>query len=220
MIKIKIFKTSNFSIINQCYLIYKNNIGILVDPSWDYNLINTFLIENDIALKGVLLTHSHDDHTNLANEFAVKKNVPVFMTAQEIEFSGFECQNLRSITSSNEIQISDFNITPIFTPGHTPGSVCYLIENNIFSGDTIFIEGVGVCSTKGGDVDKMWESVQNLKNTLPENTFFFPGHSFGELPGKNLIFLLKNNIYFQIKEKDHFVSFRMRKNQPNLFYFK
>lgn len=220
MIQIKTFKTSNFSIINQCYLLYKNNAGILIDPSWDYDLIDTFLIYNNILLKGVLLTHSHDDHTNLANEFAAKKNVPVFMSEEEIRYSGFDCINLQSIETMKEIKISDFNITPILTPGHTPGSICYLVENNIFSGDTIFIEGVGVCSSAGGDVDKMWDSVQLLKSILPENFFFYPGHSFGELPGKSLAFLLKNNIYFLIKDKTHFVNFRMRKNQSNLFNFK
>ncbi len=218
--KVKLFRTSKFLIINQCYLFFKDNVGVLVDPAWDYKLIDNFLIDNQVSLKGILLTHSHLDHTNLANEFAENKNVPVYMAEEEMKFSGFNCLNLKSVKHLQEITIEGFKIVSILTPGHTPGSSCYLVENNLFTGDTIFIEGVGACSTLGGDADKMYDSVHLLKRILYGNTIFWPGHSFGEAPGKSLNFLLKNNIYFKIKNKTHFINFRMRKNQPNLFTFK
>lgn len=217
--EVKTFRVSHFSIINQCYLIYKNNAGILVDPAWNYNLINDFLAENQITLKGVLLTHSHEDHTNLAQEFSRKHHVPVFMSRVEIEYYGFDCFNLKRVDHLLEIAIDDFKITPILTPGHTLGSVCYLIEEHLFSGDTIFIEGVGICTGKGSDANEMYDSVQFIKNHINKNTLFWPGHSFGQSPGKSLDFLLINNIYFQLDKREHFVNFRMRKNGPNLFKF-
>lgn len=217
--EVKTFRVSHFSIINQCYLIYKNNTGILVDPAWNYNLLNDFLADNQITLKGILLTHSHEDHTNLAQEFSRKHHVPVFMSRVEIEYYGFDCFNLKRVEHLLQIAIGDFKIIPILTPGHTSGSVCYLIDQHLFSGDTIFIEGVGMCIDKGSNANEMYDSVQFIKKHITRDTLFWPGHSFGQSPGKSLDFLLINNIYFQLDKREHFVNFRMRKNGPNLFKF-
>jgi hydroxyacylglutathione hydrolase len=216
---VKTFFITYSFIKNQCYLIYENNIGILIDPAWDYDLINNFLLTEKITLQGILLTHSHLDHTNLAEKFAQTYDVPVFMGDTEITTYQFNCINLVPVNHLQEIPVSGFNIISILTPGHTAGSMCYLIEEHLFSGDTIFIEGVGICVGKGSDAGKMYDSVQFLKTYLNRNTLFWPGHSFGESPGKNLHFLLLNNIYFQFTNKNHFVNFRMRKSQPDPFGF-
>lgn len=213
--KVKTFYVSNLFIKNQCYLIYENNAGILVDPAWDFNTINQFLLDQKIALKFVLLTHSHVDHTNLAHHFAKEYNVPVFMAGEEIDASGFNCPNLKRVRHLQQIRIDDFKVIAICTPGHSSGSTCYLIDNYLFSGDTVFIEGVGICN----NADHMYDSIQFLKHSLPLNTLFWPGHSFGQTPGKDLGFLLSNNIYFQFEKRSHFVNFRTRKNQPNPFNF-
>ncbi|MGY3792654.1 MBL fold metallo-hydrolase [uncultured Aquimarina sp.] len=216
---VKTFYVSGLSVKNQCYLIHLNNTGIFIDPAWNYDLLNGFLEENNIKLKAILLTHSHIDHINLANEFAQKYNVPVYMSKEEIDYYNFSCTNLIEVKHLQDIILNGFRIQPILTPGHTKGSVCYLIENHLFSGDTVFIEGVGICSVEGSDVHQMYDSVQYLKKSLPLDTFIWPGHSYGELPGKTLRFLLKNNIYFQLENRKHFTSFRMRKGQKNLFDF-
>lgn len=205
-------------IINQCYLIYKGNTGILIDPAWDYFLINNFLDKQQINLKAVLLTHSHPDHTNLANEFADKHDVPVFMSEKELSKHDFDCLNLVSFTHLQELKVENFCVIPLLTPGHTDGSTCYLIDQHLFTGDTIFIEGVGVCDL--ADVNKLYDSVQFIKRHLPSHTLFWPGHSFGQLPGKDLEYLLKNNIYFQLEDRKYFSDFRMRKNRPDPFLFK
>lgn len=214
---IKMFKVDNLVIKNQCYLIYKNDVGILVDPAWNYDLINDFLIQNSIHLKAILLTHSHIDHTNLAEKFSKNNNAPVFMSDKEVDYYDFQMINLHKVYHLEEIIIDAFRVLPIVTPGHTEGSTCYLIENNLFSGDTIFIEGVGICNLN--NAEKLYDSVQFLKEYLPYNTLCWPGHSFGEQPGKDFNFLLKKNIYFQIESKNHFVKFRTRKNRPNPFKF-
>lgn len=215
---VKMFKVANFFIKNQCYLIYKDQIGILIDPAWDYDLIDDFLIQHNITLKAVLLTHSHDDHTNLSKKFVKKKNVPVFMSDKEIDISNFNLPNLKKSHHLKKITIDSFNITPILTPGHTLGSTCYLIDGHLFSGDTVFIEGVGICDYE--NTDKLYDSVQFLKTYLSETTLFWPGHSFGEPPGKDLNYLMKKNIYFQFENRKHFIDFRTRKNRPNPFAFK
>ncbi|KAA1245843.1 MBL fold metallo-hydrolase [Aquimarina sp. RZ0] len=130
----------------------------------------------------------------------------------------FSLPNIKRVYHLKKITIGHFNIVPILTPGHTLGSICYLIEDNLFSGDTVFIEGVGICDLK--NVDELYDSIQFLKSYIPRTTLFWPGHSFGEAPGKSLDHLLKNNIYFQFKNKEHFIKFRTRHNQQNYFTFK
>lgn len=215
---IKMFKVDNLFIKNQCYLIYKNGVGILVDPAWNYDLINDFLIQNNIHLKAILLTHSHIDHINLADKFSKNNNAPVFMSDKEVDYYNFKMINLHKVYHLEEIIIDSFRILPILTPGHTEGSTCYLIENNLFSGDTVFIEGVGICDNN--NAGKLYDSVHFLKGFLSDITLFWPGHSFGSLPGKDLNYLLKNNIYFSFQNKNDFVKFRTRKNRPNPFIFK
>lgn len=217
--KVKTFCVANSYIINQCYLIYNNEEGILIDPAWDFSLIDDFLIDNKITLSGILLTHSHIDHTNLCQKFSQKYNVPVCMSMVEILDYGFKCVNLKAINHLETIYLASFRVISILTPGHTSGSMCYIVDNHLFSGDTVFIEGVGICVDKKSSASELFDSVQFIKETLRSDTIFWPGHSFGQSPGKNLSYLLKNNIYFQLDNRDHFVKFRMRNNNVNRFKF-
>ncbi|MCW3465914.1 MBL fold metallo-hydrolase [Chitinophaga nivalis] len=207
---VKTFHTSRFFIKNQCYLIHENNTGILIDPAWNYKLINRYLQDNQITLAGILLTHSHIDHSHLAEKFARQYRVPVFLSGIETDHFQFDCINLQRVLHMQEISLAGFNITPILTPGHTPGSVCYLIDQHLFSGDSIFIEGVGICA--GKDIYKLYNTIQFMKQYLHKDTLFWPGHSFTEQPGKDMDFLLRHNIYFQLKSKEHFLNFRMKTN--------
>lgn len=88
------------------------------------------------------------------------------------------------------------------------------------SGDTLFTEGCGICIGKGGDPNAMFDSLAFLKTTIPTETKIYPGHSFGELPGKTFAYLLQNNIYLQFKQQTEFVAFRMRGNQGRLLAFR
>ncbi|KAA1246080.1 MBL fold metallo-hydrolase [Aquimarina sp. RZ0] len=82
--KVKMFKVVNGIFKNQCYLIYSDLEGVLIDPAWEFDKISDFLDQNNIVLKAILLTHSHLDHTDLAYEFSEKRKVPVFMSDKEI----------------------------------------------------------------------------------------------------------------------------------------
>lgn len=218
--EVKLFKTARPPIINQCYLVEQEGAGVLIDPAWDYGLIDSYIIGRQVELKAVLLTHSHPDHTDLAETFAASYEVPVFISREEFVYYRYECPNLVHFRHLKAILLPPFEIIPILTPGHTAGSACFLIGDNLFTGDTIFIEGVGVCHVEGSDVNQMYESVQFLKHFLSEEVRFWPGHSFGAAPGKNLRFILENNIYFQLNDRKMFTAFRMRKGQPPAFGFK
>ncbi|MET3022375.1 MBL fold metallo-hydrolase [Flavobacterium hydatis] len=215
MIYVQLFEVTNGVFNNQCYLIHNQYEGILIDPAWNYELINSYIEENGILLKGVLITHGHLDHLDLAEEFSEKNNVPIWMS--EIDAINFRLTypKLQLVTHLQSFKIGTIEITPILTPGHTSGSVCYVIDKHVFSGDTVFIEGVGVCSKEGAA--NLYDSVQFLKSYLSVDSLFWPGHSYGVAPGKAMSYLMLYNIYFQFNSKKSFVAFRTRKNQPSLF---
>jgi glyoxylase-like metal-dependent hydrolase (beta-lactamase superfamily II) len=142
------------------------------------------------------------------------------MSKAEIDYYGFRCSNLHALNHMDEISIGETNVTCLHTPGHSAGGMCYLLSDSIFTGDTIFIEGCGICDSKGSSPEQMYDSIQLVKGLLTPNTLIYPSHSFGRMPGQNFDFVMKENIYFQIDDKNFFVEFRMRKNQKGLFDFK
>lgn len=142
-------------------------------------------IEN-VSLKYILLTHGHFDHVagirkteakvlmhkndlGLLNQ--VNNFLPMFgmgdITVPKID---------KFIEDSEIIKLGNMEIKVIHTPGHTQGGVCYLVDNNLFSGDTIFRESVGRCDLEGGDFNQLVESIENKIFTLPNDVKIYPGH--------------------------------------------
>jgi len=83
----------------------------------------------------------------------------------------------------------------IHTPGHTPGSVCYLAEGNLFTGDTLFVGAAGRTDLAGASLNTLLESIENRLLTLPESTVIWPGHDYGDTPCSTLEREMKENIY-------------------------
>jgi glyoxylase-like metal-dependent hydrolase (beta-lactamase superfamily II) len=190
----------------------------IIDPAWDEALITRTFDELGVKPDIILLTHSHIDHIHLVPRLVERFHSRVYMSAQEINFYHFHCHNLSPLHDLAEIQLGETHITCLLTPGHTSGSACFLLSESIFTGDTIFTEGCGICIQPGSSPEQMFESVQRIKKLVPPHVRVYPGHTYGKEPGQSLDFLLRNNIYFQFHKKDQFVQFRMRKNQPNPFY--
>jgi len=212
----------HLAFINYCYLVIDSSSrnALLIDPAWEIEIIETALKSLNVKLQGILLTHSHFDHINLASHFAVHYQIPVYMSQAEITYYHFQCPHLFAIEEFRPFELGGITIQPIFTPGHTAGGTSYLIEENLFCGDTLFIEGCGFCSSKGGNPEIMFETLQNLKNTISTRTIIYPGHCYGTPVGQTFDYVLKNNIYLQIPSKEIFIAYRMRENQNNIFNFK
>ncbi len=204
---------------NYSYIIYDPETGdaFLVDPSWNAENIDNNL--SGLTLCGILLTHHHYDHVNLVNQIIARRDVPVFISKDEAEYYHFKCNNLTTLIDGENISLGNINVKSILTPGHTKGGMCYQIGNDLFTGDTLFIEGCGICQFDGGNPYEMFESIKKLTNLIPKENLVYPGHSYGKPPGIIFKYVLENNIYFHFEDSEKFVNFRMRKNQKNLFKF-
>jgi len=208
-------------IVNYSYIIIDraSKEAAIVDPAWELGKVTTTLDGLGVRLTQILLTHSHIDHVNLVSPLVELYNPMVFMSAKEIDFYGFRCKNLNPVCHLDSIKLGHTLIECLFTPGHTAGGMCFVLPDSIFTGDTIFIEGCGICNTQGGSPEKMFESIQMVKNMVHPNTLVYPGHSYGKEPGCSLSLLMDENIYFLIEKRGIFVNFRMRKNQKYLKSF-
>lgn len=217
-----IIRTSCCNIVNYCYILINNNSKevLLVDPAWNFASIKRALNNIKGNVKYVLLTHAHFDHTNLTDKIVKEYNAQVFMSDIEIRDYSFHCKNLNQIRDNDCIYLGNTKVDCILTPGHTSGSMCFYTDGYLFTGDTVFIEGCGICSTPGGSAEEMYHSIKRLISIIPEDTLIYPAHSYGKQVGYNMAYLLQNNIYFNIHNINQFVKFRMRKGQHGLFDFK
>jgi len=213
--------TPEVIVLKMCYQFIKNfnylvvdpasGQAVVIDPAWEMEKIDQALVDAQATLSGILITHSHPDHVHLAEPLAEKYCCPIWMAKEEIADSGFRARNLIGI-DARPWTVGEMLIEPILTPGHTPGCVCYLIGDNLFSGDVLFTEGCGMCANEQA-AHSMFASLESLKTRLKPQTRIFPGHSYGEPPGRTLSQLRKDNIYLQFSDKDSFTSFRLRRGQ-------
>lgn len=210
-----LFKNYTFMIINPL-----NNKAICIDPSWEANKYHAIIEQEHVNLEAIFLTHHHLDHSNLANDLASYYDCPVYMTDEEVQYYNFKCINLTPLPKHIEYTVSaDIRVKIIRTPGHTFGGACYLIDDKLFTGDTLFIEGCGMCTGNGADPIQMYDSLQKLLREISDQTQIYPGHQFKNPIGNTFSFVKGNNIYLNFINQDDFVKFRMRAGQKSIFNF-
>jgi len=165
--------------------------GVVIDPGHNLPEILAAINENNINIKGILLTHGHYDHISAVNELKEKTNADVYCHCDEKPMLENPAINL-SVHVKREVKVTpdmlfddgdDFEVgklslTIIHTPGHTPGGVCYYDEDNevIFTGDTLFRESIGRTDLPGSDHKALNESIKNKLLCLPANVTVYPGH--------------------------------------------
>ncbi|MEJ2694986.1 MAG: MBL fold metallo-hydrolase, partial [Candidatus Thiodiazotropha sp.] len=117
--------------------------------------------------------------------------------------------------------VGNMLIEPILTPGHTQGSMCYKIGNNLFTGDVLFAEGCGICKDMSSAY-AMFDSIELLKSLTSPETKIFPGHTYAKPVGRSFAELLDYNIYLNFKDRESFAAYRMRGGQQvkRLFDFR
>lgn len=202
------------------YMYFITNIetkeGFLIDPAWEIKRIIQNIEKNRTALKGILLTHSHQDHTNLADIISRRYDCPVYMSKKEIEYYNFECSNLVAIDDMEIITIAGLECTCILTPGHTAGGMCYKIDDSLFTGDTVFIRSCGFCNCKGSNPDEMYESIKKIKDFAENGVQIYPGHYFKDDFEYEKDYL-KRNIYFHIQKKEVFLELVEMSGKRNVY---
>lgn len=188
----------------------------VIDPAWNYEVILKEAERLGVTISHILCTHSHFDHVNEVEFLLQHVDVPVHMLGQEADFGNFRCENLVRNSPGDVVRVgSHCDITMVHTPGHTPGSTCYHVDDKLVTGDTMFVNGCGRCDLVGGDPEVMYNSLWGLFDKLPGNTVMFPGHNYDVAPTSRLDEQLKTNPFLQHPTLEEFVTHRMQGRQPN-----
>jgi glyoxylase-like metal-dependent hydrolase (beta-lactamase superfamily II) len=182
--------------------------ALVVDPAWDVDAVLKAADAEGFQVKGALITHTHFDHVNGLEELLNQTDGTVYIHKDEAQYLKGMKGNIKKIEGGEKIKIGEVEINFLHTPGHTPGSQCFLIGNNLVSGDTLFINACGRCDLPGGDAEAMYHSLERLSN-LDESTILYPGHNYADEPTSTIGSEKRLNPYLQLTNLDDFLKYRM-----------
>lgn len=183
----------------------KTKEAAVVDPNDDTEAIEQSVSRAGLAIKSVLLTHGHYDHTGGLAFYSDRKGLPVFLSASEFPAYVPRCKTLQRFSDGHIIHIGEIEVKCLNTPGHTPGCVCFLVDGNLFTGDTLFIEAIGRTDLPGGSSSTIYESLQLIKK-LPPSTMIWPGHNYGSPSHQNLQELIRSNMFLSCGDLEEFLD--------------
>lgn len=181
---------------------FKDNLVVIIDPGSDAELIKDRIKKSSFIPVAVILTHGHFDHIGAVMEIKKYYNIKVYIHKKDAKYLGINAltahkEMLEAMGLAGDYYISqyytdtpepdvlledtnvltEFSLSVIHTPGHSPGSICLYSKNNniVFTGDTLFKSGMGRTDFPGGDFNTLERSLNNLL-TLPKDTIVYPGH--------------------------------------------
>lgn len=180
-----------------CYIVSnKEKECLIFDPGEEADRIIKTIRSNGLKPLAIFLTHAHFDHIGAVDAVREAFKLPLWIHEKEVSWLGDPAKNGSSkyaalpnyvvakpaeetiIKAEQVFEISNFVFKAIFTPGHSPGSISYIFEQDGFAivGDTLFEQGVGRTDLPGGSTQQLLASIHNKLLTLPEDTIVYPGH--------------------------------------------
>jgi glyoxylase-like metal-dependent hydrolase (beta-lactamase superfamily II) len=199
--QIPVGQMQNFS-----YLIGDENSkeAAVVDPAWENGKILEHSKKHNLNIKFILITHSHYDHIDGVKRMFDATDATVYVHKDDLlEIEKLNIEKIEKIKNNQIISIGKIKSKVLHTPGHTPGSVCYLLDNKIIAGDMLFVEGIGRVDLPGGDIGEMFNSLQKLKE-LDGNIEVYPGHDYGSRKSSTIAYEKKNNPYMKASKEEFF----------------
>ena len=174
--------------------------SIVVDASLELSRLQPFIKTRPAA---ILITHSHHDHIKYINEYIEKYPEIKVIGHPKSKLNNTSESNYLPMEDSSIFKLGDLEIKTIHTPGHYYDSVCYLVDNVIFTGDTLFIGRTGRTLSKGSNTSDLYNSVYKKLLTLPGSTIIYPGHNYGSKPTMTISENIKiSNLLQASGEKD------------------
>lgn len=206
--------------VNFAYLIGDRDTGecLVVDPAYAVGDLESIAAADGMRIVGVLASHYHPDHVGgrmmghtIEGISALLENhqVPVHVNSHEVPWvartTGVDEPDLVAHEGGDVITVGSVEITCVHTPGHTPGSQCFLVRGCLVSGDTLFLEGCGRTDLPGSDPEQMYDSLHVLAS-LPDGTIVFPGHQYSAPPAASLGEVKQYNYVFKPASKQQWLT--------------
>jgi glyoxylase-like metal-dependent hydrolase (beta-lactamase superfamily II) len=191
---------------------------VLVDPAYATDELVDIVEADAMTVSGVLATHYHPDHVGGSMMgytidgvagLLERVNCPVHVQRDEAPWvartTGIAESELVAHEPGDRVAVGSVEIELVHTPGHTPGSQCFLVEGRLVSGDTLFLDGCGRTDLPGSDPALMYDSLQRLA-TLPADTIVFPGHRYSMPSSASLEAIREQNYVYRPSSKDQWMT--------------
>ncbi len=203
--KVEIFRNARMD--NLSYLIFDAESGscAVIDPSWSYREIISFIEKEELSLKAVLLTHGHYDHCDMTDGLE-KTQADLYLGREDIFLMPKPPKKYFPLKDGLEISVCPkIRVKCIYTPGHSPGSYCFLCRDLLFTGDTLFPGCCGRVDLPGSDPKLMRHSLLKL-SALPPETRIYSGHYYNGGQSSIEKELKDNPCFLSIDNEDSFIN--------------
>jgi len=203
MLNIKTIKTGKWR--ENCYIVHNlSKSGLIIDPGENYNEIIKYINNYNINVLAIVNTHAHYDHICAVSNLKETLKIPFYLHSKDnrllksanlyrVLFEGEQTISIPSVdyfldNCNKPLIFNDIEVKVIDTPGHTKGSVCFQIDNFLFTGDTLFEKDIGRVDLPGGNKEQLIESLKKISE-LPTSLKLYPGHGNSTILG----FVMDNN---------------------------
>jgi hydroxyacylglutathione hydrolase len=188
----------------------------VVDAAWEIDTILRTAANDEVEITHAFVTHTHPDHvggrfagveiaglTELLSKCKAKVAVH---KAEADALKELSPSDIVKTESGDKIDVGGVEIQLLHTPGHTPGSQCFLVEGRVVSGDTLFIDACGRVDFSGGNAEQMYYSLTQKLMALPDDTILFPGHNYARKTQDTLGEQKKTNPYLRFTSLKQFLA--------------
>ena len=197
--------------VNFVYAVGDRRTGecVLVDPAYAVKELVDIVGADAMTVTGALATHYHPDHVGGSMmghsiegiaELLEHVDCPIHVQHDEVEWvtksTNVSADHLVGHDSGDVLTVGGIDISLVHTPGHTPGSQCFFVDDRLIAGDTLFLEGCGRTDLPGSDPVKMFESLRRLAE-VPDSTILFPGHRYSIASSATMDVVKETNFVFQ-----------------------
>jgi hydroxyacylglutathione hydrolase len=191
----------------------------VVDPAWDVDAILEFARKEGYEIDKILITHYHPDHlggsmmgTSVqgAADLIGKIEAKVYVNKAEAEgtkrVAGLSDSDIVTVEAGDVFKVGEIPVKFLHTPGHTPGSQCFLVEGNLISGDTLFVGSCGRVDLPGSDPEAMYYSLNHTLKNLDDATVVYPGHAYSSDSSTTIGNQKRHNMYMRFPTLDDFLD--------------
>lgn len=198
--------------VNFAYLIgdRETREAVVVDPAYAVDDLLDILAEDEMQLTGVLATHFHADHIggnmmgyNIEGvaHLLERQGTKIHLQAPEAELvqktTGISMSDMELHAPGDVVSVGAIDIELLHTPGHTPGSQCFLVAGALVAGDTLFLDGCGRMDLPGSDPAAMYRSLHDTLAKVPDSAVLFPGHRYSFEPSATMGQIRQMNYVFK-----------------------
>ena len=184
--------------------------AVIIDPvKKNINQYLTLIKQLDLTLYAAIDTHLHADHITAIGELSQKLNCQSMMGEQ----SSANCVSAR-FRDNDIISFDGLTLTVMYTPGHTDDSYCFLMDDRVFTGDTLFIRGTGRADFQNGSPSDQYDSLFNRLLCLPEKTLVYPGHDYNGMTVSTIGEEIRFNPRLRVGSKAEYVDLMNNLNLP------